>query len=89
MGCWSSTEGTVSSPKNGLIVATLNYCGIMNSPFEFYCAEYQNELQKISEIFTSLLPKYIPNFVKEKFVWEMGKIDVKFRVGRYSPMFEA
>jgi hypothetical protein len=31
--------------KNHLTVATLNYCGIMNSPFEFYCDGFTSELE--------------------------------------------
>lgn len=27
--------------KKPIIVATLNYCDIMNNPFEFYCQEYE------------------------------------------------
>lgn len=27
----------------------LNYCGIMNSPFEFYCDNYLTELEDISK----------------------------------------
>lgn len=37
----------VSRPKN-LVVVTLNYCGIMNNPFEFYCAEFARELETLS-----------------------------------------
>lgn len=43
MGCVNN--GDLKSPedllnKSTLTVATLNYCGIMNSPFEFYCEEF-------------------------------------------------
>lgn len=90
MGCVNN--GELKSPedlinKSTLTVATLNYCGIMNSPFEFYCEEFENQLKDISVIFLSLLPKYIPNFSKDTFKWDLGKIDVKLRIGRYSPMF--
>lgn len=42
MGCVSSDEAKLPDPlaKSTLTVATLNYCGIMNSPFEFYCEEH-------------------------------------------------
>jgi hypothetical protein len=59
----------------------------MNSPFEFFCEEFKKELSEISEIFLKLIPMYFHDFAKDKFKWEMGKIDVKLRVGRYSPMF--
>lgn len=69
------------------MVATLNYCGIMNNPFEFYCQDFEKELGQISAIFEGLLPRYFKNYKKETFKWEMGKIDVKVRLGRYSPVF--
>lgn len=70
-----------------LTVATLNYCDIMNNPFEFYCQDFQEDLAHISEVYLRLLPTYFPNFDKNKFAWKMGKIDQKIRVGRYSPAF--
>ena len=69
-----------------LTVATLNYCGIMNSPFEFYCDDYLTQLKSIGQQFVELLPKYFPEFDKKTFKWNMGKIDLKYR-NRYSPMF--
>lgn len=73
-----------------LKIMTLNYCGIMNSPYEFYCADFKDELEAIGEIFKQLISSYFPSFdeeVKEgKFEWNMGKVDHQFR-SRYSPMF--
>jgi hypothetical protein len=41
MGCVNSdTSQPGLQPNNYLTVASLNYCGIMNSPFEFYCDDY-------------------------------------------------
>ncbi len=90
MGCVNSSDAKMPediTSKKFLTVATLNYCGIMNSPFEFYCEQFENQLKQISKIFEGLLPQYFPKFSKDKFKWEMGKVDVKIRVGRYSPMF--
>jgi hypothetical protein len=70
-----------------IIAATLNYCDIMNNPFEFYCQEYEKELAEISQIFLRIIPKYVPEFGKGKFNWSMGKCDQKIRIGRYSPAF--
>ena len=70
-----------------LIIATLNYCDIMNNPFEFYCQEFQKELEQLSDIFVSLIPNYLP-FTSTTFAWKMGKIDQKIRIGRYSPAFD-
>lgn len=55
MGCINNGQAaplTTSSeivPTTTLTVATLNYCGIMNSPFEFYCDDYLTELKDISK----------------------------------------
>lgn len=38
MGCGRSKLGTELS-KRELYIGTLNYCAIMNSPFEFYCQD--------------------------------------------------
>lgn len=27
--------------KRPIVVATLNYCDIMNNPFEFYCQDFE------------------------------------------------
>lgn len=48
--------------EGGLTVATLNYCGIAYSPFEFYFKDYENDIKAISEIFKQLIPKHIENF---------------------------
>lgn len=45
MGCVNN-GGSSKAPedlihKRTLTVATLNYCGIMNSPYEFYCEELE------------------------------------------------
>lgn len=48
MGCNTTNDAKVPEAlpsKRVITVATLNYCGVMNSPFEFYCEEYQNELK--------------------------------------------
>jgi len=37
------------NPNKILTVATLNYCGIMNSPFEFYCDDYMDILKEIGD----------------------------------------
>lgn len=92
MGCIQNETINPVQPRrlklnNTLTVATLNYCGIMNSPFEFYCEDYLTELKDISTEFIALLPRYFPNFNKTNFKWDMGKIDLKFR-NRYSPMFD-
>ena len=88
MGCVSSdTEQPGLQPNKYLTIASLNYCGIMNSPFEFYCDDYLTELKDIGKEYLSLLPKYFPDFDKDSWKWNMGKIDLKLR-NRYSTMFQ-
>ena len=53
MGCiQNETNGNLQPSRHktasSLTVATLNYCGIMNSPFEFYCDDFYTELSEIS-----------------------------------------
>lgn len=74
--------------KPHLTVATLNYCGIAFSPFEFYFKDYEAEINKISHIFRKLIPFYIEKFDEKTFKWDMGKIDKTFKKGRYSNMFD-
>ena len=59
----------------------------MYSPFEFYSEEFKKDLEQVSDIFTKLLPNYLPNFNPKEFKWTMGKLDLKFKIGRYSSMF--
>ena len=33
------------------------------------------------------MQQYFKDFDKKKFKWQMGKIDQKIRIGRYSPAF--
>ena len=77
--------------KKELVVATLNYCGIMQSPYEFYVEEYMDELNQISKKFEDIAENYnIKDFDKRKqgkFNWAGGKLDHWFRPDRYSPMF--
>ncbi len=77
-----------TSQGNTLTIATLNYCGILSSPFEFYSQENQQEQARISKIFRQLIPQYIPNFNESNFQWKMGKIGKDIQKGRFSLMFD-
>ena len=75
---------------NKLIVATLNYCGIMNCPYEFYINKLEHDLRKIGDIFTGYAVKYkVPGFDpnNKDFKWPGAKIDHYFRKDRYTSMF--
>ena len=41
-----------------LKVVTLNYCGILKSPYEFYSGSHQNLLEVLSAGFKKMMPKY-------------------------------
>ncbi len=43
--------------------------------------------RKISSIFLSLLPLYMDGFDRNKFDWDIGKIDMKLQAERYSPLY--
>ena len=79
--------------KKELVVATLNYCGIMQSPYEFYVNKFSNDLMAISNTFEKVAQTYnIKDFDKRKqgnFNWAGGKLDHWFRPDRYSPMFDS
>ena len=70
-------------------VGTLNYCDIMNNPYEFYCEEpiARAKLEKISEIFSRLMKSKIPNFDEKAFKWKCASLDKDVR-DRYSPFFK-
>jgi hypothetical protein len=70
-------------------VLTLNYCGIMNNPFEFYSQSNWAELSEISKIFDELLRAHYKFEPGTKWKWQMGKVEQKVRIGRYSPSFDA
>jgi hypothetical protein len=50
--------GKAGSTPGDLHVLTLNYCGIMNNPFEFYSQSMGTELAAISQIFDDLVHFY-------------------------------
>lgn len=75
-----------SGNKNCFIAVTLNYGGVLKSPFEFYSEEEQEERQ-LSEIYCKLLPLYIKGFDKEGFEWDVGQIDKRLQEKRYSVLY--
>lgn len=83
-----NSESNHSNSAVELKIATLNYCGIMNNPFEFYNEKSFDELSEISETFNKIV--HLHGKAKEgpKFNWGMGKVETKVRIGRYSPSFQ-
>lgn len=79
---------TVPLNQGELKVLTLNYCGIMNNPFEFYSQSFWSELDAISNIFKQLVQQYFKLQDDKGFKWNMGKVEQKVRMGRYSPSFD-
>ncbi len=78
-----------TSLPNQLKVLTLNYCGIMNNPFEFYSQSLWSELSKISFIFDKLAHEYFKLSERAPVEWNMGKVEQKVRLGRFAPCFHA
>lgn len=80
MGCF------VDGPKDqGLTLATLNYSGIQDSPYEFYETENETEL-KLNQIFSEVCSKYIKEFQEKSFKWKISRFDKEWHT-RYSPLY--
>lgn len=78
--------GVVSSHKE-LVVATVNYSGILYSPFEFYSEESYLEEEKMSKCFRKLLEESYQNFDPKTFKWGLGKVDQKLQKERYAVIY--
>lgn len=85
-GCTSITMEGHKNKSNDVLVATLNYGGILNSPFEFY-SNHQDEEKIISQHFRDLIAHYYPDFDPKTFSWKIGKIDQKIQKQRYTPIY--
>lgn len=78
MGCsLSKKESNLKQPDQIISFTTLNYGGILNSPFEFFSDDKEEE--ELSQLFRSLIPKYYPDFDEKTFSWKIGKIDQKIQ----------
>jgi len=69
-----------------LKVSTLNYSGILDSPYEFYSNELEKKENQVSKITHELL-KLRPGYNEKDFKWKLGKIDQKCQKERYSPLY--
>lgn len=67
-------------------VATLNFTGINNSPFEYH--DGSSEKSNIDTIFNQLLQQH-PEFKGEDFAWGVGKIDTVLQKERYSVAYRS
>ena len=47
----SSCCGNNTGLRKTIKVQTLNYCGIPNSPFEFYISDYEPQLKMMGKLF--------------------------------------
>ena len=66
-------------------MATLNFTGINNSPFEYH--DGSEERLQLDKIFIELL-KHQPEFNDNDFAWNLGKIDSIMQKERYSPAYK-
>ena len=78
--------GCVSGNERQLRVATLNYSGILKNPFEFYTREGKEQQEKLSDLF-ALLMENNSKTSGEDFKWNMGPIDQRMQVERYTPIY--
>ena len=79
--------GVVASKKE-LALTSVNYSGILLSPFEFYSEDLMNEESSLSNCFKVLLADSIKGDSKD-FKWGLGKIDKDLQKERYSPLYRA
>lgn len=70
----------------GIKVATLNFTGINNSPFEYH--DGSKDKIHLDQIMGDLLREQ-PEFNDLEFVWNIGKIDTMLQKGRYSPAYRS
>lgn len=66
--------------KKDVVIATLNYSGILYSPFEFFSQEMEAEEREVSDALRKRLGVMFPNFDKKTFKWNLGKIDQKLQI---------
>ena len=66
-----------------LNIGTLNYSGILLSPYEFY-GDFEDSLSlaKIGQQFLKLLEKEV-----KKLEWDFGKLDQEWQKERYCPLY--
>lgn len=77
--------GNTEISKETLTVASLNYSGVQESPFEFYEYENADEI-KINALFAEACLETFPDFNDKKFQWIMGKVDKEWHT-RFSPLY--
>lgn len=93
MGCSFSSEDNMNSSlkrikRDKIIhVSSLNYCGILKSPFEFYSGSFHSDLKKLSQIFDKLKAKYVKIPADKPFSWQFSKLDKKIKEKRYCPLY--
>lgn len=79
--------GVVANKKE-LAITSLNYSGILLSPFEFYSEDYWEDEQELSKCFRTLLTESVANFDPKTYKWGIGKIDKDLQRQRYSPLYQ-
>ena len=80
--------GVVASKKH-LNIATVNFSGILLSPFEFFSEDNWEEEERLSICFKEILIEKAgkEKLVEGKFQWGLGKIDKDMQKQRYSPIY--
>lgn len=65
-------------------VATINFACPNSSPFEYHDGSL--EMVRLNSIFKKHLER-LPEFSKDKFSWDVGKIDVLIKKPRYCVLY--
>lgn len=66
---------------------TINYCGIYNSPFQFYISDYEPQLRTMGTKFEEYIQSE-EGFGDKNIAKLMGKVEKQFKNNRYSPLFD-
>lgn len=76
----------IEPSKKEMVVATINYSGILLSPLEFYSQDHEKIEKEVSQCFKKLLEED-PSFDSKTYKWSLGKIDQKLQKERYTPIY--
>ena len=70
-GCLGNDSNTRSQARRTdlMIVGTLNYSAVLQSPFEFKTLRIKEDVAKLSFGYKSLFPLYYPNTDFSSFQW--------------------
>ena len=78
----------MSTTGKKLVAASLNYSGILNSPFEFYSSKNDHAETELSKLFQINLNEMLGKMENGKdFDWKISDIDKVLQKDRYTPIY--